>query len=627
MNTADAEKQFIRLRPAEIRVFSRRRRLHGPQWAERNIDVPVGTRKGLYRNANNPAMYGILDWATRWHVRTVVLAKGIQVGGTLTFYSLLLREAEYSSDSALIVMADERSVKKLSKKRLQPMIDKSAALSAIKSPNPDDTSIYSITLANGFTIDIGWASSEMSVSSESYRVVVLDEISKYKIRGNIEDAKARATVFPDSCRIWIFSSPGVDTDDPESRDPLMVEAEACDVMMDYHAICPDCGHEQVMVWEGFRWPGQANLSGQVEADPKAIRRTRAAWYQCSHCSSRWNDYKRDKAVLAAMETGWKPTEEGIDRPRSVYFHYPSWLSPFVSLSDVVADRLEAEHDEEKLRKWHNRHAAISYRYGGKARPHDSILKLRDDRPEGLVPSVPIAAITCVADMQKRGFWYKVTAWGFGFEQESWTLQAGFLDSWEALRRKMFDDRYQDVNGNSYYVTLRGMDSGGGEGEEHADLSRTAEAYLFAAANPGVVLFKGRRRMSKVYAVSDIDRIPGTNKPLPGSAKLYTVNSTFFKDKLSGKLLVGGSDPGAWHLHKDIDADFAKQMCAEFKNPQGFYECPKGKDNHYWDCSYMELALTEIAQVKYWEEPPAALPMEEAPPKPAAENRTQKPRRW
>lgn len=600
-NSKSNIQNFIPFRPGELKIFRKRKRLPGHLWAEKNIHVPIGSRQGLYRNSNNPAMHGVLDWATRSHVRTLVMAKGIQIGGTLAFYSLLLREAEYSADSALIVMADERSVKKLSKKRLQPMIDKSPALAAIKSSNPDDTTIYSITLGHGFTIDIGWASSEMSVSSESYRIVLLDEISKYKIRGNIEDAKSRATVFPDTKKVFIWSSPGIDTDDANTRDPLMVEAENCDVMLDYHVACPDCGAEQVMLWDQFKWPGQTNLDGKVDADPKSIRRNKSAYYECCACKSKWNDYKRDKAVLTAMKDGWKQTDaEKIEYPQSVYFHFPSWLSPFVSLSDVVADWLEAQGDEEKLRKWFNRHAAISYRYGSKSRPHDSILKLRDDRPEGLVPSVPIAAITCIADMQKRGFWYKVTAWGYGLEQESWTLSAGFLDSWEALRKKMFDEVYQDVTGNQFSVTLRAMDSGGGEGEEHADLSRTAEAYLFAAANPGVILFKGRRRMTRHFNVSDIDRLPGTNKALPGSAKLYTINTTFFKDKLAAKLLVNPSDPGAWHLHKDIDNDFARQMCVEHKTDQGYWECPKGKDNHQWDNSSMEMALVELAQVKFWQ---------------------------
>ncbi|NTW87795.1 MAG: hypothetical protein HGB26_01425, partial [Desulfobulbaceae bacterium] len=153
-----------RPRAAERKVFRKRKRLPGPKWFERNIVVPVGSRKGQYRNSNNPALYSILDWATRPYVRTIVLGKGIQIGGTLGFYGLLLREGEYTADNALVVVADERTLKKLIKKRLQKMIDSSPSLAAIKSANPDETTMYSVTLANGFTIDGAWASSETSVS-------------------------------------------------------------------------------------------------------------------------------------------------------------------------------------------------------------------------------------------------------------------------------------------------------------------------------------------------------------------------------------------------------------------------------------------------------------------------------
>lgn len=600
-----AARTFIPFRPAEVKVFRRRVRLSGPEWAEKNIVVPLGPQRGPYRNRNNPALYGLLDLACQPHVRRMVMGKGIQNGGTLWAYIVVLRGADYSNGggNALIVMADESSSKKLSKGRLRKLINQSPSLSAIKSANPDDLSIFSIVLADGFQIDIGWISSETSVSSESYETLVLDEISKpafVKHRSSIADAHGRTTVFPETKKELILSSPGLDSDDPTQRDPLLDEMDSCDVMLDYYVICPDCGVEQVMIFENFWWPEQPGLlPGSTTVDPAGIRRNKLARYRCTHCKSLWNDYKRDKAVLASMKTGWRPTEPGIDYPQSVYVHYPSWLSPYMSLSEVAARWIEAQGDADKLRKWHNLIAGISYRNQKQERPHSAILALRDDRPEGLVPSVPIAAISCTADMQRRGFWYKITAWGFGLEQESWTLKAGFVDSWAALRLIMFESQFEDINKKPYNVTLRGLDSGGGEGFEHADLSRTAEAYLFAAANPGVVLFKGRRHMSRQYNVTDLDRMPGTNKALPGSAKLYTIHTTFFKDKLAGKLLVSPGDPGAWHLHQEVDEDFAKQMCAEYRSEQGVWECPKGKDNHYFDCSTMELALVEIHQVKIW----------------------------
>jgi phage terminase large subunit GpA-like protein len=586
-----------RPRAAERKVFRKRKRLPGPKWFERNVVVPVGSRKGQYRNSNNPALYSILDWATRPYIRTIVLGKGIQIGGTLGFYGLLLREGEYTADNALVVVADERTLKKLIKKRLQKMIDGSPSLAAIKSSNPDETTMYSITLANGFTIDGAWASSETSVSSESYRVVILDEISKYKTLGNIEDAKARTTVFPDTHRIWILSSPGIDTEDPENRDPLTKEAEACDVMMEYYATCPDCGSEQVMTFDRFRWPGQANLAGEIEADPKTIRRLKSAWYECDHCSGRWNDYKRDKAVLAAMTTGWRSTDqEEIPQPRSVYFHFPSWLSPYVSLSDVVADWLEAQGDDIKLQKWHNRHGGVAYIHNRSIRPWEELLKLRDERPRGIVPE-EAHIILMSADTQQNGFWYEVRAFRFGLDLKSWQVREGYAESFAELT-EIADIPYLTASGKEFRISMESavIDSGGGTGPipQH---SRTHEVYAFCLQDRRFIPVKGMSNAdAQKVRKKAVDFWPGSNKPIKGGLHRLNINTTLFKNELSGKLNKHPDDQGAWVLHSETDAPYAKQLTAE-SFIDGKWTCPKGRDNHYWDCGVYVLALAEYKQLK------------------------------
>ncbi|MDD2856283.1 MAG: phage terminase large subunit family protein, partial [Desulfuromonadaceae bacterium] len=537
----------------ERRVFRKRTRLAGPQWMERNIHVPIGSRQGLYRNNNNPAMYGILDWSTRPFVRVTVLGKGIQIGGTLGFYGLLLREGEYTSDNALIVVADERTLKKLIKKRLQKMIDQSPTLATIKSTNPDDTTMYSITLGHGFTIDGAWASSETSVSSESYRVVILDEISKYKTRGNIEDAKARATVFPDTHKIWILSSPGIDTDDPDNRDPLTKEAEACDVMMEFHAICPTCGVEQVMTFDRFKWPGQATLSGDIEANIKAIRRNRSAWYECEHCSARWNDYQRDKAVLAAMHTGWKSTDGcDIEQPRSLYFHYPSWLSPYVSISDVVADWFEAQGDEEKLGKWHNRHGGIAHRVNAIAAPELSSLESRTEAYSAEVP-MDAGILTAGVDVQLDRLEIEVVGWGLG--NESWGIENAVLygdprlpDVWKQLDAFLLR-RWRHESGESIGLGRVFIDSG----------YCTSHVYKFTAP----------RKARGVYAVKgasghDAPEILGPTKQRIGAIKAEVFILGGNKLKTTMFSYLASEQPGAGYCHfpETYDKEWFEQIQTE-----------------------------------------------------------------
>ena len=392
-------------------------------------------------------------------------------------------------------------------------------------------------------------------------------------------------------------------------------AMACRQVWEYRNRCPHCGELVLMDDQHLDIPQDATAE-QVENGDVEVG------YACNSCGHLWDERDRESSYFAGAWCCIKGTDD--TKPATVGLHASALPFPMIRLSEYCGKYLRSKSGDlaDKIDYAHG-YRVVDYKAEKMDRKEDSIALLCDDRPEGLVPSVPIAAISCSADMQKRGFWYTIRAWGFGLTQESWLLKCGFVDSWEALRRIQFESEFKDVAGNSYVVTLRGLDSGGGEGEEHADLSRTAEAYLYAAANPGVVLFKGRQRMAREYSVTDLDRIPGTNKALPGSAKLYTLNTTFFKDKLAGKLGVNRSDPGAWHLHSGYTLDqlallakgekvrefllkdFCAQLVAEYRNDQGVWECPKGKANHLGDCSYMELALVEINHVKYW-----ALPEEQ-----------------
>lgn len=593
------QKEFIPLRPAELKVFRKRSRLPGPQWFERNVNVPIGSRQGLYQNKNNPAMHGVLDYATRHHVRTIVLGKGIQVGGTLAVYGLLLREGDYSTDSALVVMADERSLKKLFKKRLIKMIEQSPTLSALKSSNPDETTQYSITLANGFTVDGAWASSEASVSSESYRIVILDEISKYKTRGNIEDAKARTTVFPDTHKIWILSSPGIDTDDPDNRDPLTKEAESCDTMMEFHAVCPDCGGEQVMTFGNFKWPGQATLTGEIEADPGATRRNRSAWYQCEHCQSRWNDYKRDKAVLSGMKNGWKSTDGcAIESPRSIYFHFPSWLSPYVSLSDVVADWLEAQGDEAKLQKWYNRHGGVAYRRPETAAvTEEHLLAYRSELPRNLIP-LETARLALLVDTQQNCFKYQVWSLGYAPEIDMHMVRHGILESFSDLDG-LIESTWEDVSGGTYRITIGLIDSGGTRRgwQKH---SRTVEVYSWCSGQRVMLPIKGiPGRAGEMLTYKQIETLPGSNKPIKGGLKRANIRVDIFKDLLERILAKQPDDAGALSFHADIDSAFAKEYTAEIKDKNGdwIHERKRGP-NDYFDCNVYAIALREMLKMRH-----------------------------
>ena len=148
----------------------------------------------------------------------------------------------------------------------------------------------------------------------------------------------------------------------------MGELDNCDTVMEYHVECPDCGEVQVMTYEHFWWPDKEEAtkrnSVELRRHANTIIRESSARYVCSGCGVLWDDYARDKAVRLGLNHyfhGWKMRED-IDLPVSIGFHFPSWLSPFKSLSTIVGRRLKAEAATHpvKLRAWYNQEAAEPY---------------------------------------------------------------------------------------------------------------------------------------------------------------------------------------------------------------------------------------------------------------------------
>lgn len=294
----------------------------------------------------------------------------------------------------------------------------------------------------------------------------------------------------------------------------------------------------------------------------------------------------------------------------------AWISPWVSLSECAAAFLDGQRDKTKLKDFSNGYEAVPWRELFVERQESAILALRDDRPRGLVPGGgQVACLVGTVDTQDNGFWYEIRAHGYGWLQESWCVREGFVPAdwrkveavdlpgrmwpyhpaFDPLRQIMFEDIYADADGTQYPVQIVLIDAMG---------HYTAEVYDFCRVHRHMAYpLQGVRKMSSDYAFSDIDQYPGTNRKIMGGVKLIRANVTTYKDRLAAKLSILPSDPGAWLYHGEIDTAWARQMVAEYKEEKhGYWECPKGRDNHAWDCSVYQLVAADIKGVKMWPKP-------------------------
>ncbi len=558
MNTA--ENLTYPLRPAERRILKKRDKLPPSLWSE---GVPGkhkpqryirrGAKSGPWQNRNNPVGALIMDLFALAHVRVGVVGKGSQTGISDAVYSFLGREIDYStgSDAALVVLADEKSVKKHSKNRIARMLEDSPSLSEIISSNPDDSSIYSYKLTTGASIEIGWATSQVSLASDAYRWVLLDEIGKYKNVVNIKEAEVRTATYEKFGKKVIKY--GAPTDD---GCPVDTALEECDVIYDVHVPCPECGSFQPMVFEQFRYPGQQTIEGNVEGDPRRIRRERLATYECAHCQHNWTDYERDQALQHAE---LRPRHDDIEYPYAVGVHVPAWVTPFRSLSDCVAEWLEAQDKHESLQAWYNNWAGLSF--GGITEEEltaTDVLYARRHQwwPDGAEWQVPQEACILIAavDQQDNRLEIKVNAYGPGYE--SWRIDLHIIPGspsepavWQMLDEYL-EREWLHESGHRIKIAAAGVDTGG---------HHTQEAYKYLKKRLTRRIY-GIKGASDAYA--PLVRWSQPSKKQRRQIPLLLINTVIAKNDIFARMKNEEHGPGFMHLGLDMDYERVKQLTSE-----------------------------------------------------------------
>ena len=623
-----------RLCRGEREVFRKRRPIPASVWAERHRILAMSRFPGPWRNDITPYLVGIMDAAAWPSVRTTTLCKAPQIGGSEAVNNLLGYFIDRDPGPALMVYPDAPTGRENMKDRLVPMIQDSKRLRSYMTGMDDDTSSLRIRLIH-MPIYLAWAGSASRLANKPIKHVIFDEVDKYPTQASKKETdpirlgEKRVITYQYDHKILKISTPTIEAG--PIWQSLTQEAQ---VIFDYWVRCPECDGWQLMNFDQIKWDKVADADRKrVNPSPQDMRMFGLAWYECPACGARWDDGMRDRAVsrgewrARSGEQGARSGEQGAGggehgagsgeqgatdpsnpsnpsdpsdmfaylrerRPKKIGFHLPSWISPFVALSEVAAAFLDGLRDINAYKDFINAHKAEPWIIRRQERAEDAIMALRDDRPRGRVPSGgQVACLTAGVDTQDAGFWYEIRAWGYGMDMTSWGVREGYVETWEGLQRIVWHDEYLDAEGRPYFVALSIQDAMG---------HRTAEVYDFARMHRGRLLpFKGEQTMAAPFSTTDVEFYPGTKKPIPGGIKLLRGNVTYFKNTLSNKLNIAPGDPGAWHYHSEATFEWARMMCAEFVNEKGFWEDKSGGNNHGWDCSVYNLVAAEFLGVRHW----------------------------
>ena len=583
----------LRFSRGERNVLKKRRPIQPSRWVEKHRVLPRDAAiPGKWRNETTPYLTGIMDASFYPSVQVIIVCAPPQTGKSEFVNNCIGYATDRKPGNVLVIYPDELTAKENSKDRLQTMFLDSPRLRTYLTGNADDLSNYRIQLRH-MRIYLGWANSAARLGNKPLPYVVEDEMDKYPETAGKKEAspdalaKKRTRTFTHMRKIWKISTPTI-----ESGPITVALKEEAEVVFEYWVRCPECGAWQLMDFDQIKWPPDIR-------DHRKILSSKLARYHCKSCPAEWDDDTRNQAVRLGQ---WRDRDKGLSldtclaayNPRAIGFQYPSWIAPFVSLSEAASAFLKGLKDKTALKDFMNAHKAEPWVIKARERKEDRILKLRDDRPRGVVPGGGVvAALTAAVDTQdeKVGFWYEIRAWGYGLSQASWQIREGLVTTWEDLVRVLWEDKYLDADGKRYLVRLTLQDAMG---------NRTADVYDFCRMHRGRILAtKGEQRMNQPYAYTNLEFYPGTNKPIPGGLKLLRLNTTHYKNTLSNKLDISPADPGAWHFHAETTAEWAMHMTAEYIDEKGNWACPSGRPNHGWDCSVLNLAAADVLGIRFW----------------------------
>ncbi|WP_319406164.1 terminase gpA endonuclease subunit [uncultured Desulfosarcina sp.] len=536
-------------------------------WSERHRVVTMSRLPGLWKNEITAYLTDIMDAAAFPSVRAIIVCKAPQVGGSEAVHNFVGWAIDRDPGPVLYVYPDELTAKENSRDRIAPMIDSSPRLRSYKTGARDDTAQMRISLKH-MPIYLGWATSASRLANKPIKHLVFDETDKYPASTGKRESdpislgEKRCKTYSTVCKKWKISTPTVET----GYIWLAMTTEA-QVIFDYWVKCPLCGRYLLMDFEHIKWPAD-------ERNPETIETNLLAWYECNHCAGSWDDAMRDIAVRwgqwRSRPTGDRVTV-GLEvhaylknfRPAKIAFHIPSWLSFFVSLSEVGAAFLKGLTDFQKKKDFRNAHEALPWKQRVvSSQVSDVLLKVCTDLPPQTVPAAAVA-LTAGIDMQKYGFWFVVRAWARDYT--SWLVHYGNLATWEDVETLLFDTWYP-VRDSSVRMRIfrAGLDTGGTD--TGRGISMTEEAYMWLRKNGrgrGCRVWgtKGASRVlaGKVHVGKPLDKTP-SGKPIPGGLQVIQLDTDQVKDMVHYRIhqALDGASNAAW-LHKDTGEDWVRQV--------------------------------------------------------------------
>jgi phage terminase large subunit GpA-like protein len=565
------------------------------EWADefRYLSTRSSAEPGRWRTTRTPYLREIMDsLSASSEVETVIFISGSQVGKTECMNNWLGYTIDHDPCPMLIVSPTVDLAKRLSRQKVEPMIEDCPAIrSKIREARSRDSgnTMLSKEFPGGMIVMTG-ANSAAGLRQMAARKIALDEVDAYgpNVEGEgdpVELARARARTF--TRRKYYFNSTPTFT----GRSRIQAWYDKSDQRR-YQLPCPHCAHYQTLVWTGLRWD---------KGDP------RSAVYRCVACERTIEE--RYKTVM--LEAGrWVPEHPECTLNLRGY-HLSSLYSPlgWLSWEEIAAQWEEAQGKPDLLRVFVNTVLGETYLEKGEAPPWEDLYQRREDYPMGKVPPGGLV-LTAGVDVQAKRLECEVVAWGRGME--SWSIEYVVVpgdtsdeETWKGLE-PVLERQYEHLGGKTSQVRMMAVDSG----------YNTTNVYGWVRKqhHRRVIAVKGRGNYPTVVGQPAVVDVTVSGRRLRRGVQVWPVGVGIIKSELYGWLrLRPPLDPVHVHPHgychfPMYGEEYFRQLTAEqlmTRRVKGYIRTewenvrPGGR-NEAIDCRTYARAAAEVLGLHRWD---------------------------
>jgi|CXWL01.1.fsa_nt_gi phage terminase large subunit GpA-like protein len=511
-------------------------------WADQHMVLPSwNAEPGRWRTSRTPYLREIMDvLSPSSPIREVVFMKPAQIGGTEAGKNWVGYTIHRAPSTMLLVEPSLDVAAKLSKQKIQPMLDLVPCLSGLvrESRSRDSGNTITSKEFNGGMLCLTGANSGPGLRFMSARNLFLDECDAYPFDVNGEGSPCelaeKRTLTYARHKIYRCSTPLL------KQTSVIEKAYSESDQRRFFVPCPFCDHGQVLWWKNLDWP-----KGKPEE----------AKFLCEQCHRHIAEAHKPRMleqgvwIAQAAGDGTRPKAAGFWM-NALYAPY-GWVNSWQKLASDWSE-INHKHDLRAQQTFINTNLAETWEEAGE-RIEGSDLHNRIEIYPAPVPE-PVVCLTAGIDVQKDRIEAELVGWGKG--QESWSIayRKWFGSPTDKTLWEQVDawlkQPWDHETGGFLTVATTCVDTG-----HHAK-----EVYEFVQPR------QGRR----VWAVKGSSQ-PGAPACKRGSTingiRLFIVGTDTLKDTLFDRLKLTEFGPGYCHFpdqaaYTEDEKEYFKQLTAE-----------------------------------------------------------------